>query len=190
VTAADLVVRAAAAADADAMGECMVRSWIDAHAGQIPDELLERRRRDWKAADSAAGWRRTLTEIDQMPGHPSSVRVAELAGEIVGIGMVSLHDHAADIDALYVVPDRRSRGVGRALVGALAEVAARDDAHVVDVTVLGANAPARGFYEHLGAVPVADGVFDEDGTLLPTVTYRWTSRSLRSLRSPVGEAVR
>ena len=82
------------------------------------------------------------------------------------------------MNALYVHPDQQARGVGRAILDRLAHIAATDGATDVDVTVLARNAPARRFYEHLGAELLGSGTFDEEGTVLDTVVYRWSVASL------------
>lgn len=156
------------------MGECMVCSWLHAHDGQMPAELIERRRADWTPEVSAGAWRRLVGEIARTSGHPASVLVAvEGGGRVIGIGMATLGRGAATVDALYVAPDVQGQGVGSALLGELASVAFRDGAVAVEVVVLAANASARTFYERSGGEVCDTGEFDEEGTLLPTVTYRW-----------------
>ncbi len=59
------------------------------------------------------------------------------------------------LEDLYVRPDRRGRGVGRALLAHLARTARdRGDARL-DWSVLDWNEPALGFYRSLGARPMS-----------------------------------
>jgi GNAT superfamily N-acetyltransferase len=55
------------------------------------------------------------------------------------------------LEDLFVLPEERGRGAGRALLGALARVAARRDCGRMEWTVLDWNTPSIRFYEKLGA---------------------------------------
>jgi GNAT superfamily N-acetyltransferase len=55
------------------------------------------------------------------------------------------------LEDLFVRPDERGRGAGRALLGALARIAVRRGCGRMEWAVLDWNTPAIGFYERLGA---------------------------------------
>lgn len=55
------------------------------------------------------------------------------------------------LEDLFVVPEERGRGAGRALLAALARIAARKGCGRMEWTVLDWNTPSIGFYERLGA---------------------------------------
>jgi GNAT superfamily N-acetyltransferase len=55
------------------------------------------------------------------------------------------------LEDLFVLPEERGRGAGRALLRALAKIAVRRGCGRMEWTVLDWNAPAIGFYEGLGA---------------------------------------
>jgi GNAT superfamily N-acetyltransferase len=55
------------------------------------------------------------------------------------------------VEDLFVLPDERGRGAGRALLAALARIAIRRGCGRMEWAVLDWNAPAIGFYERLGA---------------------------------------
>lgn len=55
------------------------------------------------------------------------------------------------LEDLFVRPEQRGHGVGRALLEALARIALKRDYGRVEWSVLDWNAPAIGFYEQLGA---------------------------------------
>jgi GNAT superfamily N-acetyltransferase len=55
------------------------------------------------------------------------------------------------LEDLFVVPEARGRGAGKALLGALARIAVRRGCGRMEWTVLDWNAPAIGFYQQLGA---------------------------------------
>ena len=60
--------------------------------------------------------------------------------------------HGIYLEDLYVRPDRRGSGLGKALLVALAEIADEGDFARVEWSVLDWNAPSIEFYKALGAV--------------------------------------
>ena len=78
--------------------------------------------------------------------------------------------HGIYLEDLYVQPEHRGGGAGRALLTALARIA-RDRGYArVEWSVLDWNEPAIGFYERIGASPMTDWT-----------TYRLTGSALTSL---------
>ncbi|RJR29171.1 MAG: GNAT family N-acetyltransferase [Candidatus Latescibacterota bacterium] len=73
------------------------------------------------------------------------------------------------IEDIYVRPEYRGAGVGKALLAHLARIARERRAGRIEFAVLDWN-PARGFYEHLGARAMTDWVF-----------YRFTEDRIRDL---------
>jgi ribosomal protein S18 acetylase RimI-like enzyme len=71
---------------------------------------------------------------------------------------------------LYVKPDHRGLGIGRALLGMLARLAIDEGLARVEWAVLDWNEPAINFYRSLGAVAMEDWF-----------TYRLTGAALRAL---------
>jgi GNAT superfamily N-acetyltransferase len=57
------------------------------------------------------------------------------------------------LEDLFVLPDRRSHGIGRALLKRLAEIAVERNCGRLEWVVLDWNTDAIGFYERLGARP-------------------------------------
>ncbi len=84
--------------------------------------------------------------------------VAEAKGEIVGIAVyfVSFSTwtgrHGLYLEDLFVVPEHRSRGVGRALLRSLAARALGRGYARLEWAVLDWNQPAIDFYRSLGAI--------------------------------------
>lgn len=62
--------------------------------------------------------------------------------------------HGVWLEDLFVRPDCRGLGLGRALMAAVATVAVRAGYRRLDWSVLNWNAPAQGFYRQLGAAPM------------------------------------
>ncbi len=58
------------------------------------------------------------------------------------------------LEDLFVLPSERGRGTGKALLLALARIAAARDCGRIEWSVLNWNEPAIGFYRCLGAVPM------------------------------------
>jgi ribosomal protein S18 acetylase RimI-like enzyme len=71
---------------------------------------------------------------------------------------------------LYVKPDHRGQGFGRALLAMLARLAVEEGLARVEWAVLDWNEPAISFYRSLGAVPLEDWI-----------TYRLSGDALRAL---------
>ena len=74
------------------------------------------------------------------------------------------------LEDLFVVPEARGGGVGRALLEKLAQMAVERGCGRLEWAVLDWNEPAIRFYERLGAKPNADWT-----------VYRLTGESLRAL---------
>jgi GNAT superfamily N-acetyltransferase len=85
--------------------------------------------------------------------------VAEEEDRIVGIAVWFLNystwtgRHGIYLEDLYVRPEARSRGIGRALLTELASIARRSGYERVEWSVLNWNESAIRFYRSLGAVP-------------------------------------
>ncbi|MEJ5171814.1 MAG: GNAT family N-acetyltransferase [Fimbriimonadales bacterium] len=83
--------------------------------------------------------------------------VAEDAGELVGYAVyfttfsTFLVRAGVWLEDLFVVPERRGQGIGRALLGSVVRIARERGAGRVEWSVLDWNEPAIRFYEALGA---------------------------------------
>jgi GNAT superfamily N-acetyltransferase len=83
--------------------------------------------------------------------------VADLDGVVVGTAIYFLSfstwtgQHGLYLEDIFVVPEQRSRRVGRALMTALAGRAVELGCRRVEWAVLNWNEPAIGFYRSLGA---------------------------------------
>jgi GNAT superfamily N-acetyltransferase len=102
--------------------------------------------------------------------------VAEADGEVIGVALwfltfsTWLGRHGIYLEDLYVCPERRGQGVGRALLVALAAIAVERGYGRVEWAVLDWNEPALAFYRALGATGMDEWT-----------THRLTGDALRAL---------
>jgi GNAT superfamily N-acetyltransferase len=107
----------------------------------------------------------TLTEPDlnrHLFGEPkyAEVLLAEDAGRVVGFALF-FHNYSTFrarpgiyLEDLFVIPEARGRGHGKALLRALAKLAVARDCARVEWSVLNWNEPSIQFYKALGADPL------------------------------------
>lgn len=172
VPGVQVTVRAAAFADAAAMGRVHVLSWQAAYPGLIPQDYLDSLDIDRRAEH----WRRALSSSrEQAP-----LLVAVAGDDVVGFaGFGPARDGGSDVTTvgqLYgidVRPDRWGLGVGGALLAAV-------HAGLVDLGyrsavlwVLPGNRRARTVYEHHGwRYDGANRTAEAFGVTVPEVRYR------------------
>jgi GNAT superfamily N-acetyltransferase len=128
-----------------------------------------------------SGHEATATEDDLraalLAGQPALfAHVAEEDGQAVGFALwfltysTWLGRHGIHLEDLYVRPERRSQGHGRALLAELARICVERGYGRLEWSVLDWNTPARRFYESLDAVTVGEWVI-----------YRLTGPALQAL---------
>lgn len=110
--------------------------------------------------DTSPGAEKTMRRFvaELASGSNSFLFVAASGGEIVGFISGELREGSptfrsktwASVDDVFVAPDHRSRGVGRALVASVASWATDKGASGVSLQVAAANSRARKFYDELG----------------------------------------
>jgi L-amino acid N-acyltransferase YncA len=114
-------------------------------------------------APDAAEWARRF-DVAAERGHPWLVAVP--AGEVVGYAIASTFlpraaYHRTVQTAIYLRPDERGRGLGRALYAALVDEAAARGFHLAVAGIALPNPASLALHEAIGFVPV--GVFAEVG---------------------------
>ena len=88
--------------------------------------------------------------------------VAENAGNVVGFALYFRNFstwegvHGIYLEDLYVAPEHRGGGLGKALLVALAEIAVQRGYARLEWAVLNWNQPSIEFYRALGAVPMEE----------------------------------
>lgn len=92
----------------------------------------------------------------------AEVCLAEWAGQPVGFALF-FHNYSTFLakpglylEDLFVVPEHRGKGIGKALLLRLARLAKERGCGRFEWSVLDWNAPSIGFYRSLGAVPMND----------------------------------
>jgi GNAT superfamily N-acetyltransferase len=109
----------------------------------------------------------------------AEVLLAEDGGAVVGFALF-FHNYSTFrgkpgiyLEDLFVKPECRGKGLGKALLLRLAKLAAERDCARVEWSVLNWNEPSIRFYESLGAVPMNEWT-----------VYRLTDAALVSAQEP------
>jgi GNAT superfamily N-acetyltransferase len=120
------------------------------------------------------------------PAPAAEAVIARAGGEPVGFALwfhsysTFLGRRGLYLEDLFVVPEWRGRGVGRALLTHLAQVAVARNCGRMEWSVLNWNEPAIGFYRGLGASPMDDWtVFRLTGDALARLADRDVQRRTR-----------
>ena len=165
-------IRKAISADAQTIATLHVASWRAAYRGILLDAFLD----GPVEPDRQAIWRGRLAD----PAANQILLVAEQAGAIAGF-LCCFADQDAHwgsyIHNLHVDPAGRGRGIGRALMGALAtELDRRASQRSIYLHCLAANAPAARFYERIGGeIAARPDLPEPDGRIYPCLLYAWAS---------------
>ena len=131
-----------------------------------------------KLLDACSATEAQLCESLFGPHPAAEVIIAWDADEAVGFALffhnysTVLAQRGLYLEDLFVLPEWRGRGVGRLLLERLAQIAVERDCGRLEWTVLDWNRPAIGFYQRVGATPMADWTI-----------YRLTGQPLRRLAS-------
>jgi ribosomal protein S18 acetylase RimI-like enzyme len=160
-------VRAATPDDASRIADINVRSWRDTYKGLVPDAYLLS-----LDPEAIARHLRQMTE--------SGRDTVLVAGDPELLGFLWMSESrdgdarpgTAEIVALYVDPNHKRQGVGRALALASCEIARDRGFDTVSLWVFERNEHARAFYAALQFVP--------DGGA--QTTTRWGGVALREVR--------
>ena len=169
-------IRDAVASDAATLARIKVSSWRITYAGIVPAAILERldvtRNEAIFTARIAAGEEQGTLVIED------DAEFVSEAGPVVGYALVGPCTDAAavglgEVQAIYLDPDARGQGFGRALLEAALSRLSTAGFSVAVLWVLTDNHPARRFYERNAFAP--DGgarILDFDGTPIEEIRYR------------------
>jgi GNAT superfamily N-acetyltransferase len=115
-----------------------------------------------RAADQVRSTPDQLREALFGPQPAAYALVAEMAGEVVGFALYfrsfSTWEgvHGIYLEDLFVAPEYRGAGLGKALLSALAAIALQRGYARLEWAVLNWNQPSIEFYRALGAVPLEE----------------------------------
>ena len=172
-------IRHAQVEDAEAIAAVHVAAWQESYADLMPAEMLA----SLSVEVRADRWRRILGKPD-----PAIATAAFIAcvpgGSAVGFGSCGLQRSAelaragfgGEFQALYVLRAAQRRGIGRALMGAMARDLAGRSIQGSALWVLGGNQPALKFYAVLGGTVAAHREDRRgEGAVLAEIAYGWAS---------------
>jgi ribosomal protein S18 acetylase RimI-like enzyme len=160
----DPSIRAATIDDADAIAALHAASWRSSYRGILCDETLgpgldEERRAHWRAALACSAERDVVLLADGLA--------------FIAVWNEGDPEFGAYLDNLHVHPDRRGSGIGRRLMGAVAERLAARGEHRLYLWVFDANVRTIEFYLRLGGEIVERGFIDIDGRRVPQSRVVW-----------------
>ncbi len=144
-----------------------VQAWRETYTGLVPQHVLD----ELDPAVRARMWRSNI-------GGDTRVFLVRETGMIVGFGACGPQrdqdlPFAGEIGALYVLRRAQRRGVGRALMEALARALAADGRGNAALWVLHGNIPAQRFYETLGGRKVIERTRTRDDWAMHEIAYAW-----------------
>ena len=141
--------------------EFTIRPAVDADAEAIANlirELALYEKLEHVAKATAADFRKHLFG----PRPYAEVLIAEVAGEPVGLALffptfsTFRGQPGLYLEDLFVQPEHRNKGIGKALLQQLAQIACDRGLGRLEWAVLNWNEPAIGFYQSLGAGPLEE----------------------------------
>ena len=178
VIEAQASIRRAQLVDAEAIAAVHVAAWRESYAGLVPAEVLA----TLSVEDRAKLWRHILGAPDPRVQMVAFVSCAP-DGVVVGFGSCGPQRSAelagagfgGEFHAIYVLRAAQHRGVGRALMNAMAHSLQGAGVQGGALWVLKSNQPARRFYDKLGGMIVShrEEKLGLD-TLFVEVAYGWT----------------
>ncbi len=188
VMGAHASIRHARVEDAEAIAAVHVAAWRESYTDLVPAEMLA----SLSVDERADRWRRILGEPD-----PAIATVAFIAcvpdGAVMGFGSCGLQRSAelagagfgGEFQAIYVLRAAQRRGIGRALMGAMARNLADRSLQGGALWVLEGNLPALNFYDMLGGVVVAQRENRRGkGAVLAEIAYGWASVASLAMAAP------
>lgn len=172
-------VRRAQLEDAEAIAAVHVTAWKESYTGLVPAEMLA----SLSVAERADRWRRILGKPD--PAIATAAFVAcEPGGTVMGFSSCGLQRSAdlagrafgGEFQAIYVLRAAQRRGMGRALMGAMAQNLMNRGLQGGALWVLAGNQPATNFYDALGGAVVAERENKRgEDTVLAEIAYGWAN---------------
>ena len=153
--------------EAEAFAALHVQCWREAYADILPPQLLA----SFSTESRLPMWQARLKDGKLFVA--GAYDAAGPAGFIMAGAADAKHvpDQDGHIWAVYISRRAQRQGIGRWLIGLAARHWLAQGGHSLSVGVLAANAPARAFYEALGARLVQTGTYNWDGHALADCIY-------------------
>lgn len=127
--------------DIDAIAEIARASWEADYPNILNRESVESAVNDWYSRE----------QLEEELTYPwTYMYVAAEGGEVVGFAHAVLAENEGNILRIYVHPDERRRGIGRALFDRIRHELIRHDIERLNAMVLSDNALGNEFYADLG----------------------------------------
>lgn len=163
------LLRPARPDDGPAICDLHIESWQSAYRGQFPEDFLE----VTVPAAMTAKWQTALLSRDPR----DFVFVAEEpGGRLAGfVALANSADHplCAYVDNLHIRPDRRGSGLGRRLLGRVADEAHATGRQALYLWVVATHLRALKFYRGLGGVAGETADHDLFGAPTPVTRMSW-----------------
>ncbi|WPZ33697.1 GNAT family N-acetyltransferase [Thalassobaculum sp. OXR-137] len=174
-------IRSAETSDAVGLARVQIETWRDAYVGMLPDEALI----DLDEMRAAVRWTRLVAHLEE----PDRLSVAVVDGDVVGFchggsgrravsAALGAADRMAEIYALYVDPSFQSLGIGRALLGHVAQGLESDGFTALTILTLESNRHGRRFYETLGGAAGEAVPSVITGAPIDQTPYVWSDLSV------------
>lgn len=186
----DREIRRGTVADAPRIACTHVASWHETYAGIVPEEILAA----LSVPRRTVAWESILR--DPIKYDNSVVYVKDAGDAIAGFGAcgeqrdINLANQGYDgeIGSVYVLREFQKRGIGRALMSALASDLVGRGLHGVALWVLRENTPARRFYEQCAGEVIGEKQDVRGEATLIEVAYGWSDIAALQRRMQPGQS--
>lgn len=166
----DIIV--ATAADAERIAALNLACWRETYEGLVPAETMAA----LTLEERIAFWTARFADADA--AQPSVFLAIDASGEATGFASWRPHElilggrfgRGAEISAIYLLRRAQRQGMGRALMGRMAQEMRASGANWATLQVLRDNLPALRFYERLGGRRFGTETFWRG---VPQVAYGW-----------------
>ncbi len=178
-------VRPAIVDDAQAIAEIHVQAWRETYAGLLPKTLL-----DGLSVERRAAWWRGLLDGTSNPGGRAVFVAVDTHGDAVGFSSFGRQREAeleaagfdGEFETIYLLDSAKRQGIGRRLMITMAAAMLTDGYCGGALWVLRENAPARRFYEAIGAAIVGEREERRsDDLVMREIAYGWPDLSSLSV---------
>ena len=161
-------IRKARETDLDNIAELYIANWKETYKGLLPDEYLD-------SLDLPYGKGKWSSFLKEDGNH---ILVAEEDSRFLGFGAFTPDCEIDDcllVYSLHVCPKARGKGVGSALLAAIAEYAADSNFERMSICIVCGNDGAGNLYRKLGAEHYAYFTDDFNGTKSNSEKLVWNT---------------